>query len=88
MPGPDQWREKLALERDELIPMGRVSKLDFLKIMRRLEDRPDGKYIDVTAVTPRRSARQEHHRAGSHSRTGQARVNAGGCLRQPSAAPP
>ncbi len=52
MPSPDGWRERLGLEPGEIIPMGRVAKLDFLKIMRRLEGRPDGKYIDITAITP------------------------------------
>jgi formate--tetrahydrofolate ligase len=32
--------------------MGRLCKLDFLKIMDRLIHRPDGKYIEVTAITP------------------------------------
>jgi formate--tetrahydrofolate ligase len=45
MPSPDRWRDRMGLERDEVIPMWRVCKLNFLKIMRRLEDRPDGKYI-------------------------------------------
>ena len=52
MPSPDEWRERLGLEKDEIIPMVKVCKLDFLKIIRRLADRPDGKYIDVTAITP------------------------------------
>ena len=52
MPYPDEWREKLALEKDEILPMGRLCKLDFLKIIDRLKDKPDGKYIEVTAITP------------------------------------
>jgi formyltetrahydrofolate synthetase len=52
MPTPDQWCEKLGLEKDEMLPMGRLGKLDFLKIIDRLQDRPDGKYIEVTAITP------------------------------------
>ena len=52
MPGHDEWREKLSLEKDEYVQMGRLAKLDFLKIMDRLKDRPDGKYIEVTAITP------------------------------------
>src|ERR1017187_7508460 len=88
MPGPDQWREKLALERDEIIPVGRVSKLDFLKIMRRLEDRPDGKYIDVTAVTPTPLGEGKSTTAlGLIQGLGKRGVNAGGCLRQPSGGP-
>ena len=52
MPTPDEWRDKLGLEKDEILPMGRLAKLDFLKIINRLQDQPDGKYIEVTAVTP------------------------------------
>jgi methylenetetrahydrofolate dehydrogenase (NADP+)/methenyltetrahydrofolate cyclohydrolase/formyltetrahydrofolate synthetase len=52
MPTPDEWRERLNLQKDEVIPQGRLCKLDFLKIIERLKDRPDGKYIEVTAITP------------------------------------
>ena len=52
MPRPEEWVEKLGLERDEIIPYGKVAKLDFLKIMKRLENKPDGKFIEVTAITP------------------------------------
>ena len=45
--------EEAGLEGDELIPMGRhIGKVDFLKVLDRLEGRPDGRYIDVTAITP------------------------------------
>ncbi len=50
MPTPEEWRDKLGLEKDEVLPMGRLAKLDFLKIMNRLKDKPDGKYIEVTAT--------------------------------------
>jgi hypothetical protein len=33
MPMPEAWREKLGLQPDEMLPMGRLSKLDFLKII-------------------------------------------------------
>src|SRR3989304_7708024 len=52
MPTPDEWRKKLGLEKDEVLAYGKVAKLDFLKIIDRLKNRPDGKYIEVTAVTP------------------------------------
>ncbi|RKO67844.1 formate--tetrahydrofolate ligase [Desulfofundulus salinus] len=52
MPTPDEWRERLGLEKDEVIPYGRICKLDFMKIIERLKDRPNGKYINVTAITP------------------------------------
>jgi len=37
---------------DEIIPYGRLCKLDFMKIIERLKDRPNGKYIEVTGITP------------------------------------
>ncbi|GBF32125.1 formate--tetrahydrofolate ligase [Desulfocucumis palustris] len=52
MPTPDEWREKLGLQKDEVIQYGRIAKLDFMKIIDRLKDKPDGKYINVTAITP------------------------------------
>lgn len=52
MPTPDEWREKLGLQKDEVIQYGRIAKLDFMKIIDRLKDKPDGKYVNVTAITP------------------------------------
>jgi formate--tetrahydrofolate ligase len=38
---------------EELLPMGHhLGKVDFAAIVERLKDRPDAKYIDVTAITP------------------------------------
>ncbi len=48
-----QLGEKLGLEKEELLPHGHyVAKVDYKAILNRLKDRPDGKYIDVTAITP------------------------------------
>jgi len=45
--------EKLGLEKEELLPHGHyVAKLDFSRILKRLEKKPQGKYVDVTAITP------------------------------------
>ncbi len=45
--------EILGLQKEELLPYGHhYGKLDYRKIMNRLGDKPDGKYIDVTAITP------------------------------------
>ena len=52
MPAPDEWRERLNLQKDEIIPYGRLCRLDFMKIIERLKGKPDGKYIEVTAITP------------------------------------
>ena len=48
-----QLAEQLGLDKKELLPHGHyVAKLDFNSILKRLSSRPDGKYIDVTAITP------------------------------------
>ena len=45
--------EKLGLEKEELLPHGPyVAKVDFKAVLNRLSDRPDGKYVVVTAITP------------------------------------
>lgn len=45
--------EALGLERHEILPHGHyLAKLDYRKILERLKDRPQGHYIDVTAITP------------------------------------
>ncbi|HID03510.1 MAG TPA: formate--tetrahydrofolate ligase, partial [Desulfobacterales bacterium] len=47
-----QLGEELGLEKEEVLPYGHyVGKLDFNKIMSRLGDKPDGKYVDVTAIS-------------------------------------
>jgi formyltetrahydrofolate synthetase len=45
--------EKLGLTKEELLPQGHyIAKIDFRKVLARLKDKPNGKYIDVTAITP------------------------------------
>ncbi len=88
MPTPFEWADRLSLDKDEIIPMGRVCKLDFLKIIERLKDRPDGKYIEVTAITPTPLGEGKSTTAlGLIQGLGKRGKNAGGCLRQPSGGP-
>jgi len=48
-----QLGEELGLEKRELLPHGHyVAKVDFKSILNRLSTKPDGKYINVTAITP------------------------------------
>jgi formyltetrahydrofolate synthetase len=48
-----QLAEEAGIVGDELLPMGHhVGKVDFMKVLHRLEGRSDGRYIDVTAITP------------------------------------
>ncbi len=88
MPTPWEWQEKLGLRKEEILPMGRLCKLDFLKIMERLKDRPDGKYIEVTAITPTPLGEGKSTTScGLMEGLGMRKVNVGGCLRQPSGGP-
>ena len=88
MPTPDEWREKLGLEKEEMLPMGRLAKLDFLKIIKRLEDKPDGKYIEVTAITPTPLGEGKSTTScGLMEGMGKIGLNVGGALRQPSGGP-
>ena len=88
MPTPDEWREKLGLEPDEIIPQGRLCRLDFMKIIERLKDKPDGKYIEVTAITPTPLGEGKSTTScGLMEGMGKRGVNVGGVLRQPSGGP-
>ncbi|MGW8321935.1 MAG: formate--tetrahydrofolate ligase, partial [Thermodesulfobacteriota bacterium] len=88
MPTPEEWREKLGLEKEEMLPMGRLAKLDFLKIIERLKKKPDGKYIEVTAITPTPLGEGKSTTScGLMEGLGKRGVNVGGALRQPSGGP-
>tara|TARA_B100000927_G_scaffold287840_1_gene281392 strand:+ start:1477 stop:3240 length:1764 start_codon:yes stop_codon:yes gene_type:complete len=44
---------KLCLHEDEIIPKGKyVAKVDYCKVWQRIKNKSNGKYIDVTAITP------------------------------------
>ena len=88
MPTPEQWRERLGLQKDEMLPMGRLSKIDFLKVIERLKGRPDGKYVEVTAITPTPLGEGKSTTSvGLMEGLGKRGVNVGGALRQPSGGP-
>jgi len=88
MPTPDEWREKLGLKKDEIIPYGRLAKLDFMEIMKRLEKKKDGKYIEVTAITPTPLGEGKSTTScGLMEGMGKIGLNVGGALRQPSGGP-
>ncbi len=88
MPTPDEWREKLGLQKDEILPYGRISRLDFLKIFERLKKRKDGKYIEVTAITPTPLGEGKTTTTmGLIEGLGKRGLNVGGCIRQPSGGP-
>jgi formyltetrahydrofolate synthetase len=88
MPTPEEWREKLGLKKDEVLAYGKVARLDFLKIIERLKNKPDGKYIEVTAVTPTPLGEGKTTTTmGLMEGLGKQGENVGGCIRQPSGGP-
>ena len=88
LPSVDWFREKMGLLPDEIIPFGKTPKLDFIKIMERLKDKPDGKFIEVTAITPTPLGEGKSTTSlGLIEGLGKLGKNVGGCLRQPSGGP-
>jgi len=88
MPTMDMWVEKLGLEKDEMLQMGRLGKMDFLKIINRLQNKPDGKYIEVTAITPTPLGEGKSTTSlGLIEGLGMRGKNVGAALRQPSGGP-
>jgi len=48
-----QLRDELGLTNEELLPHGHyIAKVDYKKILDRLNNKENGKYINVTAITP------------------------------------
>ena len=84
-----QLGEELGLEKEELLPYGHyVAKIDFKKVLERLKDRPDGKYIDVTAITPTPLGEGKSTTlVGLVQGLGKRGKNVIGTLRQPSGGP-
>jgi formate--tetrahydrofolate ligase len=88
MPTPEQWQQKLGLLKEEMLPMGRLAKIDFLKVIDRLKDKPDGKYIEVTAITPTPLGEGKSTTSvGLMEGLGMRGKSVGGALRQPSGGP-
>ncbi|MCL2662634.1 MAG: formate--tetrahydrofolate ligase [Oscillospiraceae bacterium] len=88
LPDVEYFRELMGLLPDEIIPHGKTPKLDFIKIMKRLKDKPDGKFIEVTAITPTPLGEGKSTTSlGLIQGLGKLGKNAGGCLRQPSGGP-
>ncbi len=84
-----QLAEELGLEQEELLPYGHyVAKIDYKKVLERLKDRPNGKYVDVTAITPTPLGEGKSTTAiGLIEGLGKRKQNVVGALRQPSGGP-
>ncbi|OAG27082.1 formate--tetrahydrofolate ligase [Thermodesulfatator autotrophicus] len=84
-----QLAEELGLEQEELLPYGHyVAKIDYKKVLERLKDRPNGKYIDVTAITPTPLGEGKSTTSiGLVEGLGKRQQSVIGALRQPSGGP-
>ncbi|HUT24277.1 MAG TPA: formate--tetrahydrofolate ligase [Sumerlaeia bacterium] len=84
-----QLAEELGLEKMELLPYGHyVAKLDYMKILERLKDKPDGKYIEVTAITPTPLGEGKSTTSmGLVQGLGRLKKSVVGAIRQPSSGP-
>ena len=88
LPGTEFFLDRLGLTSDEIIPFGKTPKLNLIKIMDRLKDKPDGKLIEVTAITPTPLGEGKSTTSlGLIEGIGKLGKNVGGCLRQPSGGP-
>ena len=48
-----QLADELGIKKEELLPHGHyIAKVRFARVLERLKDKPDGKFIEVTAMTP------------------------------------
>jgi formyltetrahydrofolate synthetase len=88
----DEMCDKLGIPKDERIPMGvyskKIGRVDYLKCLERLKDKPNGKYIEITAITPTPLGEGKSTTAmGLIEGLGKRGKNVGGCIRQPSGGP-
>jgi formyltetrahydrofolate synthetase len=83
-----QLGDELGLEKDEVIPYGRIGRLNFMKIAERFSNKDDGKYIEVTAITPTPLGEGKTTTSmGLIEGLGKRGKNVGGAIRQPSGGP-
>ncbi|MBD5641961.1 MAG: formate--tetrahydrofolate ligase [Desulfovibrio sp.] len=80
---------ELGLERSELLPYGNyMGKIEQAQVLERLRDRPDGKYIDITAMTPTPLGEGKSTTTiGLLQGLGKRGIKASAAIRQPSAGP-
>jgi formate--tetrahydrofolate ligase len=81
----DEW----GIEKEELLPYGHyLGKVDFAAIVERLKDKPNAKYIDVTAITPTPLGEGKSTTAmGLVPGIAKRGKNVSGAIRQPSGGP-
>ncbi len=85
----DAQCDKIGILPEERIPYGRkIGKVDYMAIKERLKDKPDGYYIDVTAIVPTPLGEGKTTcTMGLIEGLGKRGMNVGGAVRQPSGGP-
>lgn len=84
-----QLAEELGIDKEELLPHGHyVAKVDYKKVLSRCEGKADGKFIDVTAITPTPLGEGKSTTTmGLVQGLGKRGKNVVGAIRQPSGGP-
>ncbi|MEE8328543.1 MAG: formate--tetrahydrofolate ligase, partial [Thermodesulfovibrionia bacterium] len=84
-----QLAEELGIQKEELIPHGHyIAKIDYAKVLERLKDKPDGKFIEVTAITPTPLGEGKSTTTmGLLQGIGKRKKSVTACIRQPSGGP-
>jgi formyltetrahydrofolate synthetase len=84
-----QLSEEMGLEKEELLPYGHyLGKVDYMRVLDRLKDKKEGKYIEVTAITPTPLGEGKTTTSmGLVEGLGKIGKNVMGAIRQPSGGP-
>ncbi len=84
-----QLADELGLTKDELLPHGNhIAKVDYMQVLDRLKDKPDGKFVEVTAVTPTPLGEGKSTTTmGLLQGMGKRQKKVVACIRQPSGGP-
>jgi formyltetrahydrofolate synthetase len=84
-----QLAEELGITKDELLPYGKyIAKVNYMDVLKRLKDKPDGKFVEVTAITPTPLGEGKSTTTmGLLQGLGKRGKKAVACIRQPSGGP-
>jgi formate--tetrahydrofolate ligase len=84
-----QLAEELGIDKKELLPHGHyIAKVDYARVLERLKNKPDGKFIEVTAITPTPLGEGKSTTAmGLLQGMGKRGKKVTACIRQPSGGP-
>ncbi|HEY5657192.1 MAG TPA: formate--tetrahydrofolate ligase [Myxococcota bacterium] len=84
-----QLAEELGIKKEELLPHGHyIAKIDYQAVLNRLKDKPDGKFVEVTAVTPTPLGEGKSTTTmGLLQGLGKRKKKVVACIRQPSGGP-